>query len=74
MTEKHTGTNPAIVFFIGAVIGTAIGLLYAPRSGRETRAMLREKAQYTTKKAREAARRVKEKAIKAEHGPESTDE
>lgn len=44
-------------FLVGLGIGTAIGLLFAPYSGRETRAKLRERAEdskeYLTDKAEE---------------------
>jgi len=44
-------------FLVGMGIGAAIGLLFAPRSGRETREYLRERAEegkeYLSKKARE---------------------
>lgn len=35
--------NKGLVFLAGGVIGAAIALLYAPRSGAETRAMVSEK-------------------------------
>ena len=72
MSDKDSGTSFAIGFLIGAIAGVAIGFLYAPKSGKETRAMLKEKAGEfkekageVTEKAREAAtdagKRVKEK-------------
>ncbi len=36
---------------IGAAVGGVVAMLYAPRSGEETRAMLRQKAQQTKEKA-----------------------
>jgi gas vesicle protein len=45
----------ALGFLLGAVAGIAIGFLYAPKPGKETRAMLREKAGEVTEKAREMA-------------------
>ena len=39
----------------GAAIGLAIGLLYAPRSGQETRSQLKEKATDLIERAKENA-------------------
>jgi gas vesicle protein len=65
MGEKDSGSSFAIGFIIGAIAGVAIGFLYAPKSGKETRAMLREKAGEVAEKAKEAAveagKRVREK-------------
>jgi gas vesicle protein len=72
MAEKESGSGFIIGFIIGAVAGVAIGFLYAPKAGKETRAMLRqkigevrEKAGEVTEKAREAAsdagKRVRDK-------------
>ena len=47
MSDKDAGTF-AIGFLIGAITGVAIGFLYAPKSGRETRALLKEKAEDLT--------------------------
>ncbi|MCK4863294.1 MAG: YtxH domain-containing protein [Dehalococcoidales bacterium] len=58
MSDKDSGSSFAIGFLIGAIAGVAIGFLYAPKTGKETRAMLREKADEVKEKADE----VKEKA------------
>jgi gas vesicle protein len=47
---------------MGAVIGAAVGILYAPHSGTETRAMLKEKAEHAKEKAEEVVTEAKEKA------------
>ena len=60
MSDKDTGSF-GIGFFLGAVVGLAIGFLYAPKPGMETRELLKEKAE----KAREKASEVAEKAKKA---------
>lgn len=49
-------------FLAGAVIGLAVGILYAPKSGRETRMLLREKASEEWEKAGEVVGEVREKA------------
>ncbi len=41
---QEDNTGKLIWFFAGASIGAAIALLYAPKSGEETRRMLRDKA------------------------------
>jgi gas vesicle protein len=67
MAEKDTGASFAIGFFLGAVVGVAIGFLYAPKPGSETRAMLKEKAESAAEKAKETAEKAKEAAVAAEH-------
>ena len=47
-------------------MGTAIGFLYAPKPGKETRALLKEKAEKAREKAEEVAKEAKEAAVKAE--------
>ena len=66
MTEKDTGTSFIIGFLIGAAAGATIGFLYAPKTGAETRALLKEKAIETERKAAEVAGKAKEAAIKVE--------
>ena len=49
-------------FVLGAVVGVAIGMLYAPRAGMETRAMISDKADEVKEKVNEAVDMVKTKA------------
>jgi len=65
MSEKESGSNFLVGFIIGAIAGAAIGFLYAPKSGKETRALLREKASHVTERikssAKEAEKKVRDK-------------
>jgi len=65
MSDKESGSNFLVGFIIGAIAGVAIGLLYAPKSGKETRALLKEKAGEVKEKASEVTGRVKESALTA---------
>jgi gas vesicle protein len=57
--ENNTNTNSFdIGIFAGMAIGLAIALLYAPQSGRETRAILRKKVLEIQKKAGEVAEKL----------------
>ncbi len=57
MAENNSSSTPVggylTAFAIGAVVGAGIALLYAPRSGRETRAMLAQKGHVLKDKAEE---------------------
>ena len=44
MSEKSNGGTFVAGIVVGGLIGTAIGLLVAPRSGRETRRILKKSA------------------------------
>jgi len=60
MAEKDRSF--ALGFLLGAVAGVAIGFLYAPKSGKETRELLKEKAGEIKEKAEEGFEKVKETA------------
>lgn len=55
-----------IGLLVGAAVGLAVGFLYAPRPGKETRAVIREKAETLMEKAKEKVARVGGKAEEAE--------
>ncbi len=55
MGEKDSGSSFAIGFLLGAIAGVAIGFLYAPKPGKETRTLLKEKAGEGLELAKEAA-------------------
>lgn len=58
MDSKGSG-NFSTGLLIGTVIGIAVGLLFAPQSGVETREMLKQKATVAKEKATEVKERVK---------------
>jgi gas vesicle protein len=58
MSEKEGGNGFLLGFLIGALAGVAVGFLYAPKTGKETRAMLKEKAGEFKEKAGEVINRV----------------
>jgi gas vesicle protein len=45
MTAKHNWTESVSAFAVGVGVGAALGVLFAPRSGSDTRAFLVENAQ-----------------------------
>jgi gas vesicle protein len=65
MGDRDNVNGFALGFLIGAVAGVAIGFLYAPKPGRETRALLMEKAGEVRDKAVEVGERVRESATDA---------
>jgi gas vesicle protein len=77
MADRDSLNGFAIGFFIGAIAGMVIGFLYAPQPGRETRALLREKAGEVREKAGEITEKAKEmssgtvKKVKGKSGAKS---
>jgi len=55
---------------MGAVIGAAVALLYAPQSGPETRRLVEEKALEIKEKASKAAGKIKESVSSVIKGEE----
>jgi gas vesicle protein len=62
MAKEESGGAGGILaaFFLGAVVGAAVALLFAPASGPETREFLGEKAREGRAKASETARQTRE--------------
>lgn len=58
-------------FLVGAVVGIAVGMLYAPRPGVETREMVAEKAEEAKEKIGEAVEVVKKRAADMRNRPEA---
>jgi gas vesicle protein len=60
MPERDGGSSFLVGFIIGAIAGLAVGFLYAPKAGKETRALLKEKAGQIKDKAGEIISRTHE--------------
>ena len=65
MAESDGGSKFAIGLIVGAVLGLAIGFFFAPRSGAETRQLLREKAEVVRERATEVAKKARETTAEA---------
>ena len=61
MNDRDTGSF-LTGLILGAIVGLAIGFLYAPQTGKETRELLKEKATVAKQKATEVAKKVKQTA------------
>ncbi len=59
MEERNSTGNLVAVLLVGLAIGAAIGILYAPRKGEETREIIKEKAVVAKEKAAELAQKAK---------------
>jgi gas vesicle protein len=44
MSDKNSGSGFGIGLILGIAAGAALGFLFAPRSGKETREMVKDKA------------------------------
>ena len=54
-----SGSSVILAFLLGGLTGAAVALLYAPRSGKETRDLLGERVRETAERVRE----LKEEAV-----------
>jgi len=61
MSENDKGTN-FLYFLVGGGVGAIIALLFAPKSGKETREFLAQKAVEGKEYLNTAARNVQDKA------------
>jgi gas vesicle protein len=60
--EHNAGTSGVLLsFLLGALSGAALAILFAPRSGRETREILGEKLRETAERGRQLGERAVEK-------------
>ena len=62
MKEHSDGKSFMVGMLMGAAIGLAVGFLYAPKPGSETRAMLKERAGHAKEDARHIIETAREKA------------
>ncbi len=60
--SDRDGSNGFIWFLAGLGLGAALGVLYAPRSGRETREAILQAAEDGREAIRDRARQMKEQA------------
>ncbi len=58
--QQMDGKSIGMGFLLGAVVGGAVALLYAPHSGSETRGILKTKAEHTAEEALEIAEHAKD--------------
>ncbi len=58
--DRDGGSLSAFLF--GAVVGAGLALLLAPRTGKETRELLKEKGEEFTKRAKESMGESRERA------------
>ena len=65
MADRNGGSGFAIGLIVGAALGLAVGFLFAPRPGAETRELLKEKAEVARGRAAEVTRKVRETATEA---------
>ena len=65
MSNRDNTTSFLSGLILGAIVGLAIGFLYAPQSGKETRELLSEKTAVARQKAAEVAKKVKQTADQA---------
>jgi gas vesicle protein len=64
--ERGGGTSGVVLsFLVGALSGAALAILFAPRSGRETRELLGEKLRETTERGKRASEQALERGREA---------
>jgi gas vesicle protein len=60
-SKKNSGLFAAVI--TGAIVGAAVSMLYAPRSGRETRTKIRRKVEKTSRTMGNAATQLKQNML-----------
>ena len=61
MSDRETG-NFVSGLIVGAVVGVALGLLFAPQSGKETRELVKTKAVIARERASEFIGKIRNAA------------
>ena len=62
MTEHEHSNSFVIGLLLGAAVGIGVAFLYAPQPGKETRAMVRERAAKVKETAKDIIGEAEEKA------------
>ena len=60
MAQNGNGASVMLAFLVGATVGAAVALLYAPATGEETRDYLGKRAKEGRDRAAEAAKQGRE--------------
>ena len=64
MSNRDSATGFGLGLLVGAVAGLALGFLYAPRPGKEMRALVKEKGEEAWHKADEIVKEAEARAKK----------
>ena len=59
---RNDGAGMLFAFLAGAIIGVGVGLLVAPKSGKETRRQISDLAQRARERATDVAGRLRQRA------------
>jgi gas vesicle protein len=62
MSDSNSGSGFFVGFIMGAAVGAILGLLYAPRPGRETRDLIRDRFEDVKLKAVDVVDGVRDEA------------
>ena len=71
--NRSSAEGLGIGILVGAAIGLAVGILYAPRPGWETREMIAEKADTALQRSKELYEKAKERVRRAKSGEDVED-
>ena len=61
MSDRNSG-EVMLAFVLGGIIGAAVGILYAPRSGKDTRKKLKDISEDLSEKIGDVGEEVKSKS------------